>query len=279
VAEEMWRNLTRGTGATDSVHLADYPVPDEHLVDDRLEAAMDAVRHVVEIGRRIRVETKTKTRQPLAEAVVHLPGDHGQLQALLPLIADELNVKSVTFAETSASLGRWRAKPNYKSLGPRLGSRVKELAAILDRDDGSLAARLAGGDPVELELDGESLELDPDDVDMTQEIAEGWGVGSEGGVTVALDLDVSDELRLEGVARELVRGVQDARKAAGLDVTDRIVLAIDAAGRAAQAVAMFDRYIAAETLATTVGRSIDDPIVRQDIEVDGDAVTVAIGRA
>ena len=104
---------------------------------------MAAARAIVELGRRVRVETKTRTRQPLAEAVVHYPGDHQALAAVLPLVADELNVKEVVFAESDASFGRWRAKPNYKVLGPRLGDLVKRVAAALGggRRHGGLVAR------------------------------------------------------------------------------------------------------------------------------------------
>src|SRR5206468_1064904 len=121
VAEELWRNLAAGRdGRPDSVHLADYPDHDATDRDPSLDAAMQLARDVVELGRRIRVQTKTKTRQPLHEAVVHVPGRHGELDGLLDVIADELNVRSVRFAE-SETFGAWRAKPNFKLLGPRLG--------------------------------------------------------------------------------------------------------------------------------------------------------------
>ena len=138
LAEELWRTLAAGrNGAPASVHLSDYPIADDSSVDETLNAAMAAARAIVELGRRVRVETKTRTRQPLAEAVVHYPGDHQALAAVLPLVADELNVKEVVFAESDASFGRWRAKPNYKVLGPRLGDLVKRVAAALAADDGT----------------------------------------------------------------------------------------------------------------------------------------------
>jgi isoleucyl-tRNA synthetase len=282
IAEELWRNLTAGEpGSPRSVHLTDYPVPDDAFVDHELDDAMAAARSIVELGRRIRVETKTRTRQPLAEAVVHHAGDHRALTGILPLVADELNVKTVVFAESEASFGSWRAKPDFKVLGPKLGSRVKDVAARLVADDGSVATALARGEVVELAIDdGAPVLLTPDDVDLTQEVPEGWGVGSDGGVTVALDLEVSDALRLEGTARELVRAVQDARRSAGLDVSDRIALAV-ATTTDSVAAAFHDHrdYISGETLAIELrDEPLDGDAYRTDAEIDGAAVSISLRR-
>src|SRR5262245_29372454 len=250
VAETLWRNLAAGRdGAPDSVHLSDYPIADEERVDPALDEAMAAARQIVELGRRIRTETRIRVRQPLLEAAVHHAGDHGALAPLFDLIGEELNVKQVVFAESAEQLGRWRAKPNFKVLGPRLGSRVQAVASALGADDGTLAAALARGETVSLTLPDGSVELAAEDVDLSQETLEGWGVAGEGGLTVALELELTPELRREGTARELVRVVQDARKAAGLDVSDRIVLGIAVDGEAGSALSGFQDWIAAETLA------------------------------
>jgi isoleucyl-tRNA synthetase len=250
VSETLWRNLAAGRdGAPDSVHLSEYPAPDDGLVDRTLDEAMAAARQIVELGRRIRTETKIRVRQPLLEAAVHYAGDHDALAPLFELIAEELNVKRVVFAESAEQLGRWRAKPNYKVLGPRLGSRVQAVASALGRDDGTLASTLARGEPVSLELPDGGVGLSPDDVDLVQETLEGWGVAGESGLTVALELELTPDLRQEGRARELVRVVQDARKAAGLDVSDRIVLGLEVDGDVGAALARFRDLIAAETLA------------------------------
>jgi isoleucyl-tRNA synthetase len=231
------------------VHLSDYPLADESLIDHDLDDAMAAARQIVELGRRIRTETRIRVRQPLLEAAVHYAGDHDVLASLFDLVAEELNVKEVVFAESAEQLGRWRAKPNFKSLGPRLGSRVQRVASELAKDDGELAASLARGETVSVALPDGSVRLSPDDVDLVQETLEGWGVAGEGGLTVALELDLTPELRQEGLARELVRVVQDARKAAGLEVTDRIVLGLAADGEVAAAREAFRDWIASETLA------------------------------
>ena len=147
VSEALWQNLAAGRdGRPDSVHLADYPRPDEAARDAGLDDAMAAARAIVGLGRTVRVETKTRVRQPLAEAVVHYAGDHAAMTPLLDVVADELNVKRVAFAESAEELGGWRAKPNFKALGPTLGPRVKEVATALADDDGTLAGALARGE-------------------------------------------------------------------------------------------------------------------------------------
>jgi isoleucyl-tRNA synthetase len=168
-------------------------------------------------------------------------------------------VKEVRFAESAEGFGRWRAKPNFKVLGPRLGARVKDVAAALDGLDPDVVASLAAGGSVTLDLPPEAVVLSPADVDLTQETLEGWGVAAEGGITVALELELTPELRREGLARELVRVVQDARKAADLEVSDRIALGVAAEGVIAEALSEHSAWVAGETLAAElVASGIDD---------------------
>jgi isoleucyl-tRNA synthetase len=238
---------------------------------------MAAVRAIVELGRRVRTDTKVRVRQPLLEAVVHFPGDREALRPLLGLVADELNVKEVLFAESAERFGQWRAKPNFKVLGPRLGPRVKDVAAALEEDDGSTASALAGGAAVELATAAGPIRLDPGDVDLVQETLEGWGVASDGGLTVALELELTPELRREGLARELVRVVQDGRKAAGLQVSDRIALGIESSGEVAEALEEHRSTVAEETLAIDLRNvEIREAIYRLDVEIEGSPVAVTI---
>jgi isoleucyl-tRNA synthetase len=278
LAEELWRNLGAGRGGMpDSVHLADYPLVDDDAADPALDRSMALARAVVELGRRIRVETKTKTRQPLHEAVVHVPGRDAELDGLLDVIADELNVKAVRFADTE-SFGAWRAKPNYKVLGPALGGRVQAVAAALLGDDGSLAGRLASGETVTLTLkDASTVTLQPDQVDLAQEVMSGWGVASESGVTVALELEISAELRREGIARDLIRAIQDLRKAAGppRERSDRRRDRDARVGR--RALDAHRDEIAAETLAVElVLGEIPDAIIREVAEIEEETATVSL---
>ena len=280
VAEELWSNLAaERAGRPDSVHLADYPRPHEAAIDPGLDVAMALARQVVELGRRIRTETRTRTRQPLPSASVHLSSDPGSFGALLDIVADELNVKRVDLAGSADVFGRWRAKPDFQVLGPRLGARVRVAASALSEDDGSLAARLAAGEQVEVSVDdGPPIVIGPGDVALSQDVRAGYGVATEGGVTVALELDVTPELRREGVARELVRMIQDARKEAGLEVTDRIELAVETSGEPAEALAAHRDEIAEETLASELRTEGVDGF-RQTSELDGVPVVVTLKRA
>ena len=248
-------------------------------MDEDLDEAMAVARSIVELGRRVRVEHKVKTRQPLSGAVVHRAGDSRALSAVLDVVRDELNVKEIGFAGSVEELGRWHAKPDFKVLGPRLGPRVKEVAAALGADDGTLAGALAHGDTVTVSTGDGDVSLSPDDVDLTQEVAEGYGVASDGGVTVALALEMTPELRREGLARELVRMIQDARKAGDLDVSDRIDLGVETAGALAEALAAHRDDIAGETLAVSVSEAALSGGYRQESEIDGEPVVVTVRMA
>jgi isoleucyl-tRNA synthetase len=280
VSEEIWSNVAAGRGGRpDSVHLADYPQVHEASVDPGLDDGMALARQVVELGRRIRTETKTRTRQPLTAAVVHLPGELGSFDPLLETVAEELNVKRVDVAGSAEVFGRWRAKPDFKVLGPRLGPRVQALAAALAADDGTLAGRLADGEQVEVAAgDGPIVSIGADDVQLTHDVRSGLGVASEGDVTVALELELTPELRREGLARELVRMIQDARKAAGLEVTDRISLGVETTGEPAEALAAHREEIAAETLAASVATDGVDGF-RMEGALEGTPVIVSLRRA
>jgi isoleucyl-tRNA synthetase len=277
VSEEIWSNLAAGRGGRpDSVHLADFPRVNEAAVDPGLDDAMALARQVVELGRRIRTETKTRTRQPLPAAVVHLADTPGSFDRLRDTVAEELNVKRVEVAGSADVFGRWRARPDFKVLGPRLGPRVRAVAAALAADDGTLAGRLADGEQVEVAVDeGPPVPIGPDDIQLTHDVRSGLGVASEGGVTVALELEITPELRREGLARELVRMIQDARKDAGLQVTDRIALGVETSGEPAAALAAHREEIAAETLATTLATSSVDGF-RLEGTLDGTPAVVSL---
>ena len=278
VTEELWSNLAAGRGGRpDSVHLADYPEVHEAAIDPGLDEAMGLARRIVELGRRIRTESKTRTRQPISGALVHRSGSPGVLDQLVETIAEELNVKDVRFADTAEAFGRWRAKADFATLGPRLGRRVQDVARVLADDAGAdLAGRLAAGEVVELDLgDGVTVSIGPDDVHLSHEVRAGLGVASDAGVTVALELEITPELRREGTANELVRLVQDARKAAGFEVTDRIELGIEAEGAPSEALATHRDEIASETLATSiVDGAVDGHRVERSIE--GTPVRVSV---
>jgi len=261
------------------VHLADYPVADPSALDGELEAAMESARRVVELGRRVRTEAKVRVRQPLSRAVIQVT-EHEDVGLLAETAEQELNVKEVSFADASERFGRWRAKPNFRALGPALGARVKGVARALADDDGTTAAALARGETVSLDLGPDGIvALGPQDVDLVQEVAEGYGIASDAGVTVALALELTDELRREGIARELVRVIQDARKAADLAVGDRIDLGVETSGEVAASLREHGGYVAAETLAVSLSETALAGGHREHAEIGGEPVLVSVRMA
>jgi isoleucyl-tRNA synthetase len=277
LAERMWQGLAVAVDprAPDSVHLADWPVADPAAADEELRAAMAEVRRLVGLGRQARTEARVKVRQPLARALVTVPAERRDAVAgLLDLVAAELNVKQVGFAAGEDGLVAYRLVPNFRALGPRFGRQAPAVAAaVREADAGELAPRLQRGERVDLDVPGLGrVELGPEEVGMVEEPVTGWRVVREGGASVALDLTITPELRLEGLARELVRTVQDLRKEAGLKVSDRIELAIDADGEVAEAVRAHGDYLRGETLAAALHRAPQGDGFEASFELDGTPV-------
>jgi isoleucyl-tRNA synthetase len=274
LAEHLWQGLVVAVDpdAPDSVHLADWPEPDAAAEDPELRAAMAEVRRLVGLGRQARTDAKVKVRQPLARALVTVPAERRDaVTGLLDLVAAELNVKQVGFASGEDGLVAYRLVPNFRALGPRFGRQAPEVAAaVREADATGLAPRLQAGGRVSLAVPGVGeVELGPEEVGVAEEPVTGWRVVREGGASVALDLTVTPELRLEGLARELVRAVQDLRKDAGLNVSDRIELAVEGDGEVAEAVAAHGDHLRAETLAVELLPSPRGEGARAEIEVDG----------
>ena len=249
IADEIYDNLD---ASEPSVHLCDFPVPGRR--DPELEWEMQVARDAVELGRAARAHGKLKVRQPLGEAViVAAERERAAIERFSGLVRDELNVKELRFVEEAEELGRWELKPNYRSLGPRFGKHMPQVAAaVAALDAGRVAETLRDGGSVGLSVDGEEHTLGPDDVQMVLQPLEGYQVERAGTHAVALNLELTDELRREGLAREVVHAVQAARKNAGLNVEDRIALRLGGDGDLMHAVRAHEAYVSAETLATSL---------------------------
>ena len=229
ISERVWQDLFRPTedDAPRSVHLAAWPTWMPELVDESLSDQMALVRRLVELGRAARATATVRTRQPLRRALVSAPGWSALPADLRAHVAEELNVLALeSLGEESAGLVDVSAKANFRSLGKRYGKQTPLVAqAIADADPAALTADLRSGTSVSIDVpDIGSVEVTEEDVVVTETPREGWAVVSEGGESVALDLHIDDELRRAGVARELVRALQEGRKSAGLDVSDRIAV-------------------------------------------------------
>src|SRR5215212_8270903 len=249
IADEIYDNLD---GSEPSVHLCDFPEPGER--DTELEWQMQVARDAVELGRAARAHGKLKVRQPLGEAViVAAERERAAIERFGGLVRDELNVKELRFVEEAEELGQWELKPNYRSLGPRFGSTCPRVAAaVAALDAAQVAERLREGGAVGLAVDGEEHEVGPDDLQMVLQPLEGYQVERAGTHAVALNLELTDELLREGLAREVVHAVQAARKSAGLNVEDRIALRLGGDDDLLEAVRAHEGYVSAETLATSL---------------------------
>ncbi len=248
VADSMWRALT-GVDETESVHLADWPEPQESLIDRDLEAQMELARRLTSLGRAARSEAGVKVRQPLARALVFLPSDAPAI--LYDMVAEELNVDEIDVADELSEVLEFELVPNFRTLGPRLGEQVKDLKPALAKIDGAVAAAaLEAGQSIALALPGGPVELSPEDVQLRVRGQQGFAVSREGGEVVALDLKLNDSLRHRGLAREVVRLLQDLRKNSGLDVSDRIHLQLDGLN----VIEGYFDYIGREVLALSISQ-------------------------
>jgi isoleucyl-tRNA synthetase len=249
IADEIYDNLD---ASEPSVHLCDFPEPGRR--DPELEWEMQVARDAVELGRAARAHGKLKVRQPLGEAViVAAERERGAIERFGDLVRDELNVKELRYAREAEELGHWELKPNYRSLGPRFGKHMPQAAAaVAALDAARVAETLREGGSVGLSVDGEEHTLGPDDVQMVLQPLEGYQVERAGTHAVALNLELTDELRREGLAREVVHAVQAARKNAGLKVEDRIALRLGGDDGLLAAVRAHEGYVSAETLATSL---------------------------
>ena len=234
------------------MHLATWPVPDAGLIDDQLSAQMALTRRLVELGRSARSAAVVRIRQPLARALVSATGFGDLPGELRAQIAEELNVRALdTLASVGDDLVDVTVKPNFRALGRRFGNGTPAVAAAISAADAAmLAGELRSAGTASVLADGAPVTLEPDDVIVTQTPRSGWAVASDGGETVALEVTITPELRREGLAREVVRLVQDARKSDGLDVSDRISLRWSTADPdLAAALAEHGQLISSEVLA------------------------------
>ena len=275
ITERVWSALFAVNGAVDSVHLTSWPEADPMLIDEQLGMQMALVRRLVELGRAARADSGVKTRQPLARALVSAPGWAELPDALRREVSDELNVVSLAVLGDAGAddLVDVVVKPNFRALGKRFGSGTKDAAAaITESDPRAFAAALAAGTATVL-FGGAAVPIRAEEVIVSETPRSGWAVASAGAETVALDLELTHELRLAGLARDVVRLVQDARKNAGLDVTDRIELRWQVGGspEPAEALRAHADQIAGEVLATELAEGAPgDPsefYTAQDVEL------------
>ena len=264
-ADRLYRDL-RGDAL--SVHLADFPVAG--ATSPALERKMALAQQFTSLVLSIRKKVAIPVRQPL-QAVLFPAVDAEQradIMAVRDLVLAEVNVKELRIAESSDGVLVRRVKPNFRELGKRYGKLMKPLQTAIAALSQEQIAALEGNGSLRFDVEGNDVEITTADVEILSEDMPGWNVAAEGRVTVALDITVTDELKREGMARELVKRIQNYRKQAGFDITDRITVVVEPCGETDAAVAEYNDYIASQVLATslTVGAVAADAAV---LDMDG----------
>ena len=279
MADEVYENLD---GAERSVHLCDFPDAAAAAAggrDERLEVDMAVARETVRLGLAARGQARLKVRQPLREAVIVAAGrEREAIERLDELVRDELNVKALRYVSAADELGRYEVKPNYRALGPRFGRQMPHVAAaVAALDPAHVAGALREERPVGISIEGREHQLAGDDLQLAMTPLEGYQLEREGSHAVALDLSLDDELRREGLAREVVHAVQAARKHAGLAVEDRIALRLAGDGDLLDAARAHEDYVTGETLATAIAYEGDGE--GEPATIEGRELRIAVERA
>ncbi len=276
VSDAIYRRI-RG----ESVHLQRFPEY-QAMSDEKLEEQMEAVRKLVSLARAAREDLGMRVRQPLAGMKVAVPqAVRGRFfDELMDLLRREVNVKKVTIVETDEHLVTLKGKANYRTLGKVYGKDTPDAARAVGTLDRDLLKRLEEGETVSIGVDGRNFEFRPEDVVVERKVSTDWAVQSDGPYVVALDPVLTDDLKAEGVARELVNRIQRLRKEAGYDYTTRIALGISAGEDVLAAVRSFASFIAGETLAKDLeaGQDLVEPDLAEKVDINGRSATVSLKR-
>ncbi|MDQ3328926.1 MAG: DUF5915 domain-containing protein, partial [Chloroflexota bacterium] len=285
VTDEMYGNLVRSQDDTApaSVHLSAYPECDPALVDAPLEASMDAVIRTVELGRAARNAANLKVRQPLARVLVKTPTPElgNAVRELRAQVLDELNVKELEVVSSAGDLVEYTVLPKLPVLGPKFGKQLPKIrAALLEVDAREIASQALAGQSVTITVDGQSLALAPEELLIEERERPGLASTSEAGYVVALDTEVTPELYYEGLVRDFVRQVQNLRKQSGLNIDDRIEVVYEGSEDLHTALANFDEYTRAETLADRLASGDPDASAHaQTVEVGDESIRIGISRS
>ena len=251
-ADKLYMDLVRTTGrdTVDSVHLAQFPVCDDSLVDKELEVRMEMAQKISSMGLALRKKVNIIVKQPLQKLMIPVDAEmKARLEAVKPLVMNEVNVKEIDFVEGASDILVKKVKCNFKILGKKFGPLMKQVAAAVTAMSKEQIAELESAGRLTLDLDGTPAEIEAGEVEIYSEDIPGWVVANEGVLTVALDVTVTDELRREGIARELVSKIQNIRKSSGFEISDRIAVTISSNENSDAALEEHKAYICNQVLA------------------------------
>jgi isoleucyl-tRNA synthetase len=277
----LYQNLTSFSKSySESVHLSDLPKATHELLDDALMRRMDYAQHISSLILSIRKKEKLRVRLPLRRILLPVLNDTFQedIELVKDLILSEVNVKEIEFITNTEGIVSKKAKANFKTLGKRLGKNMKAAAEVIQALDQDSILEFEKNGVIKVQVEGESIELNNEDLEIMSEDIPGWQVASEDGITVALDVTLDENLLAEGTARELVNRIQNLRKNSGFNVTDRIKIKIEAMEGVEAAVSSYGAYIQNETLANSIHV---EPIVDGTVVewMDGDEISILVEKA
>jgi len=281
--DQLFRDLNTATGRNneDSVHLAVFPEFEEKLIDRDLEERMDIAQKISSMILGLRRKVSLKVRQPLARIMVPVTEKsfRDKFESVKDLILAEVNVRDVEYIDDTSAIVVKKVKPDFKTLGPRYGKMMKDISKAISELSRKEIADFESTGSHKMIIDGNEITLTTADVEIISEDIPGWQVANDGKLTVALDVTVTDELRYEGIARELVNRIQNMRKESGFDVTDKITVLIEDHNLIREAINRHSAYIGSQTLATkvaVVSKFSDGDF--WDVEIDGVTVRVSVSK-
>ncbi|MFW5892524.1 MAG: DUF5915 domain-containing protein, partial [Bacteroidota bacterium] len=260
-----------------SVHLTDFPVAKDAFIDSDLEERMQLAQMISSLVLGLRKKVNIRVRQPLQKIMVPVLDEKfkHQLEGVEQLILSEVNVKELEYLTDTSGVLVKKIKPNFKTLGPRYGKLMKTIAARISAFDQDEIASIEKEGEYTFELEGQEIKLTSADVDILSEDIPGWLVASEGKITVALDINITEDLKQEGIARELINRVQNLRKEKGLEVTDQIELFVQKQPQISDAIISNNEYICSETLAVNLHyvENIEDQKDKTEVDITDDVKT------
>ena len=272
-ADQLYRDLG---GKKDSVHLDDFPVANESLIDTDLEARMEMAQKITSMVLALRRKVNIKVRQPLQSIMIPATEEQKKhIEAVKQLIMSEVNVKELKFVEGQGILVK-KVKCNFRTMGKKFGKLMKSVAAAMDNLSQEQIAELEQQGTIAINVEGQELTVEAVDVDIISEDIPGWLVANEGALTVALEVELTDELRNEGMARELINRIQNIRKESGLEITDRIVVTISPNDDVEKAVNTFGDYVKTQVLADDIVIAVNDG---QEVDFDDFKLNINITKS
>jgi isoleucyl-tRNA synthetase len=255
-ADRLFKDLSTASGRNQgmSVHLSTFPIENEQAIDKDLEERMNMAQRISSMVLGLRRKVNLKVRQPLNKIMVPVLNENTerQIEAVKDIILTEINIKEIEYLDDTSGVLVKKIKPNFKTLGPKYGKIMKQIAAAIAQMDQTTIAKLEKENSLNIQIEGQEVTLSVEDVEILSEDIPGWLVANEGSLTVAMDITVSNELRNEGIAREFINRIQNIRKESGFEVTDKINIQISKHEAINEAINLHKNYISAQTLAKTI---------------------------